>query len=214
MIAVLLAFMALLELSATQLTNPTDVPGFTNLQNCVQFAFTCGCEDGVMANIGCENWECVCSDFTAAIVTLSSQASILCSSNTQDVAAAASVLNDLCAQITVTPTIAGPTTGPSPTQVANAPANTGPSSGTTSSPTPSSGSGGLSGGAITGIVVPLAALFVAICAWIFPVPRNFIIHIFQRNPGPTRANTREAPEVHEVCMNQYITKLFKADSYF
>jgi hypothetical protein len=105
----LLAFVAFLDLAANQFTNPADAPNFSTLRDCAQFPFTCGCGDGVIDAVGCDNWQCVCDDYSAAALTLSSIVSSLCSGRIQDISGASSVLNDLCNEITVSPSVFGPT---------------------------------------------------------------------------------------------------------
>jgi hypothetical protein len=85
-----------------QCTDPSQLPGFSNLPNCAQIIFTCpGCGPSVQGGVDCETWGCVCDDLSQRISAASSAASARCTTEPWETASATSILNAFCAQLTV-----------------------------------------------------------------------------------------------------------------
>jgi hypothetical protein len=93
----------------TQLT-PEDMPDWENLNGCSQIMYLGATQ--LINVLECGTWLCVCEHFPQAMSAAQSLASSYCGpSDTQDIAAATSVLNALCSSISATVSEpAGPTT--------------------------------------------------------------------------------------------------------
>ena len=91
-----------LQISA-QLTDPSQLPDYNDLASCAINALT---RDDIL---GCASWKCVCNDFGPAMSFVSSKAAAGCNNDPQLVAGATNILDEFCAQITVTPTNRAPT---------------------------------------------------------------------------------------------------------
>lgn len=89
------------------LTNPFQWPGFSTLRSCVQDLFGEGEE--LLNDVNCANWFCVCDD-SGASFTLSTLAASQCT-DAQDIAAATSVFNEFCDQISLTAPVPTAATG-------------------------------------------------------------------------------------------------------
>lgn len=91
---------------AAQITNPTGMPGWTDLRVCVQCALgvpgPCIAEQGVTELLGCSEYTCACEHFTGALSYISTQVVNYCTS-TQDVQSATSFWSAFCAQLITTP---------------------------------------------------------------------------------------------------------------
>jgi hypothetical protein len=91
-----------------QYTQPYQVPGFFNLNVCVQGVFggQFGLEGSYIgSDIGCNTWDCVCSNLDRAGAAGSSLASQACTGRATDIAAETSLLTGFCLQLHATPTI-------------------------------------------------------------------------------------------------------------
>lgn len=104
-----LVFLVFLALTSAQVTDPGLLPGFSNLQGCVQSLFSDTGEE-LLNDIGCDNWFCVCNHFSDAFYTVSTMAISQCNTQAQDVMQATSVLNSFCTQIP-TPSSVSPPAG-------------------------------------------------------------------------------------------------------
>jgi hypothetical protein len=93
--------------SPAGLTNPFQWPGFSTLRSCVQDLFGEGEE--LLNDVNCANWFCVCDD-SGASFTLSTLAASQCT-DAQDIAAATSVLDAFCDQISLTALVPTAATG-------------------------------------------------------------------------------------------------------
>jgi hypothetical protein len=94
----------LVALASAQLTNPSQLPGFSLLCNCAQSALVCNTciLSGVEGHLGCSNWQCVCNDFSVAVGVLSYIAYLRCY-DSQYAASATSILSGFCQQFDPTP---------------------------------------------------------------------------------------------------------------
>ena len=108
------ALTTLVTLVTAQLTNPTQLPGFSTLRSCAQNALVCSTciLSGVEGDLGCSNWQCVCNDISVALSAVSLAASAECY-NAQDAASATSVLSGFCEQL-----------GPIPSETSSSPQTT------------------------------------------------------------------------------------------
>jgi hypothetical protein len=108
---VAIPFAIVLVLSQNTQLTPQDMPDWENLNECSQIMYEC-CESQLINVVECQTWLCVCEHFPQAMAAAQSLASSYCGpSDTQDIAAATSVLNALCYSISATVSEpAGPTT--------------------------------------------------------------------------------------------------------
>jgi hypothetical protein len=91
-----------------QLSQPSQLPGWTNLRSCVTNAIVGGgFESGILYYAGCHNYACACSDADAG-PTLSQIASIYCSDSAAG-ATATSVWDSFCSQLVASPGGGSPT---------------------------------------------------------------------------------------------------------
>jgi hypothetical protein len=81
----------------TQVTDPSQLPGFSTLQGCVQGVFG-GSGNDVEAAVGCDDWYFVCNHYNDAYDTLSLEAFTQCTA-LQYISEALSVLTVFCGQI-------------------------------------------------------------------------------------------------------------------
>lgn len=119
LVAALLAKFAL-----CQVLSPQGLPNWSTVNVCIQEALgydPITIDDPYIGeNIGCNNWECICSSLNYALPVLSSAASSFCSGITKDIAQATLALENFCAQLTVTPTFASFTASPTAPPTATA----------------------------------------------------------------------------------------------
>jgi hypothetical protein len=120
-----------------QYTDISQLPAFTDQPLCCQLVFDPLDFDqsSVFGRLGCEDWTCICGDFNQAMFDASSLASVGCSTQTWEAASATSLLNEFCAQFTVTTNLApssptsNPTTTTPPSNVQSGSGNNGAGSG-------------------------------------------------------------------------------------
>jgi hypothetical protein len=92
----------LLAFAAAQVTEPNQLPGFNNLNICVQGVFGgyYGLDRSYLgSDIGCDTWDCVCTSIDAARPVGTSLASRACAGRTSDINAESLVLDEFCAQL-------------------------------------------------------------------------------------------------------------------
>lgn len=93
-----------------QITQPYQVPGFYDLNSCVQGVF--GGEFGLDgsyfgSDVGCNTWNCVCNSLDRAGPVGASLASEACTGRATDIAAETSLLTNFCQQLQATGTSTG-----------------------------------------------------------------------------------------------------------
>ena len=79
-------------------TNIEQYPGFDLLRQCAQCSLSCSSMSALQILMGCENWNCVCGNFDAAMSSASKFVMEECT-RTQDVSSATSILNAFCYQL-------------------------------------------------------------------------------------------------------------------
>jgi hypothetical protein len=83
-----------------QITAISSMPGFPDQRQCVRCSLG-ECGTNIYGNLGCNTGVCICQHFGDAMSMVQVLALTSCSSAPADVAAATSILNAFCAQISI-----------------------------------------------------------------------------------------------------------------